>query len=76
MKGYSTAVAVTPSDTVVFTQGKCSALYVGVTGDVVALIGGAAITFKAVPVGILEIECTRVNSTSTTATDMVALYGG
>jgi len=50
-------------------------LYVGVSGDVVAVaINGATVTFKAVPVGVLPIQFKRINSTSTTATDMVALY--
>jgi hypothetical protein len=75
MVNYSTAVAVTTSDTVDFTQGRCSAIYVGVSGDVVAVVGGTAITFKAAPVGILPVVATRINATSTTATNMVALYG-
>jgi hypothetical protein len=71
---YAVATAVTASDTVDFGQGICRALYVGVTGDVVAVVGGIATTFKAVPVGVLPIACSRVNSTSTTATNMLALY--
>ncbi len=69
-----TAAAVTPHNSTNFTAGICRALYVGVTGDVVAIVDGQAITFKAVPVGVLPIRCTRVNSTNTTATDIVALY--
>lgn len=69
------AYAVTPSDTVSFTQGKCRALYVGGAGNVTAIVGGAAVLFTAVPVGTtLWIGATRVNSTATTATAMVALY--
>lgn len=70
------AVAVSPSDTVDF--GFVSrGIYVGVTGNVVAVMQGTggAITFTAVQAGsILPIRVTRVNATSTTATNMVALY--
>lgn len=69
------AVAVTPSDATNFVQGKCRALYVGGAGNVVAVVGGTAVTFTAVPAGsTLWIGATRVNSTSTTATAIVALY--
>ena len=68
-------VAITPSDSTFFTNGVCRAIYIGVTGDVTCLNNeGNAITFKAVPVGVLPVMTTRVNSTSTTATNMVALY--
>lgn len=68
------AVAVTPSDATNFTDGECRALYVGVTGDVVGVVNGSAVTFTAVPVGILPVRFTRINSTNTTASSMVALY--
>ena len=66
--------AVTTSDT---AQNNFVGLYVGVGGDVAikGADGGAAITFKNVPTrALLPIVCTRINSTSTTATNMVALY--
>lgn len=68
-------VAVTKSDTVNFPRGVC-AIYVGGTGDVVLVDeDGNAVTFSAVPAGtILPCQAVRVNSTSTTATLMVALY--
>jgi len=72
---YTVAEAVMPHDSNNLVRGKCNAIYVGVTGDVTAVIGGAAVLFKAAPVGILPISATRVNSTGTTATNMVALYG-
>jgi hypothetical protein len=68
------AEVVTPSDTVNFPSGACRALYVGVTGDVTAVVSGTAILFKAVPVGILPVSCSRVNLTATTATSIVVLY--
>lgn len=67
--------AITKSDTVNIPNGPARALYVGVTGDV-ALVGDddAAVTFKAMPVGIHQISFKRVNSTGTAATDMVAIF--
>ena len=67
-------VAVTPSDTVNLAP-PARALYVGGAGNVVAINAeGDAITFTGVVAGsILPIRTTRVNSTSTTATNIVAL---
>ena len=69
------AMAVTKSDSVNFTW-IAFGIYVGVTGDVVIVNPDTTVvTFKAVPAGaILPVECIRVNSTNTTATDMVALF--
>jgi hypothetical protein len=77
--GYQGAVAVTPSDTVAIShptgQAFTKGLYIGVTGDVVALMAdGDTVTFKAVPVGVLPVSVVRVNTTSTTATNILALY--
>lgn len=75
LDGFSKAVAITPSDATNFTDGTCHAIYVGGTGAVVAIVNGTAVTFAAVPVGtVLPVRATRVNSTSTTATNLVALY--
>lgn len=70
--GYG-AVAVTKSDATVLPTTR--ALYIGVTGDVVVTManGNTPITFKAVPVGILPIQVTKVLA-ATAATDIVALY--
>lgn len=67
--------AITKSDSTNFTQGVCTAIYVGGAGDVVAVKwDDTTVTFTC-PAGVtLEIEAKRVNSTSTTATAMVALY--
>lgn len=74
-----TFIAVSKSDTVDATRldnGEYPrALYVGVSGDVaVVAMDGRVVTFKAVPVGVLPVRFKRINSGSTTATDMVALY--
>jgi hypothetical protein len=68
------AEVVTKSDTVNFTNGTCKGIYVGTTGTVIAVINGSAITFTAVPAGmILPVKATRVNASST-ANNMVALF--
>jgi len=73
--GAYRAVAVTKSDSTILpvTRG----IYVGVTGDVAVIMAGDtdAVTFKAVPAGvILPIQVTKVMSANTSATDMLALY--
>lgn len=71
----SGARAVTPDNTTMLTGGTCRALYVGATGNIVALMAdGTTGTFNAVPVGIFPIQVQRVNSTNTTASNIVALY--
>lgn len=71
----SQAIAVTPSDTVNFASGACRGLYVGGAGNVVAIVGGVAVTFNGALAGtVLPVAATRVNATSTTATGLIALY--
>lgn len=68
------AKAVTPHDSTNFDN-PCRALYVGTSGNIVAIINGTAITFVGVSGGsIMPVRATRVNSTSTTASNIVALY--
>lgn len=71
-------VAVTPSDSVAISGlSRVRGLYIGVSGNVVVVDSqGNATTFSNVPVGILPVECIRVNSTSTTATNIVAMGDG
>ena len=71
----ASAVAVTPSNSVNFAT-ACRGLFVGSGGDIVAVFRtGAAITFANVPSGsVLPLQAVRVNSTGTTASDIVALY--
>ncbi len=69
--------AITPSDTVNFSNRRMTrGIYVGGTGDVVAVrADGTAVTFTGVPAGtVLPIRAIRVNSTSTTATNLDALF--
>ena len=68
------AAAVTPSDTT--ELGFCKALYIGSAGgNVVVQMPGRddAITFIAVPIGVLPVSARRVMA-ATTSTNIVALY--
>lgn len=66
--------AITPSDTVNFDY-IVRAVYVGGAGNVVAVRpDGTAVTFVGVVAGTwLPLNAMRINSTSTTATNMVGL---
>ena len=68
------AASVTPSDTV--SLGRTTrALWVGSSGDISAVFeDGSAATLTNVPVGVLPVADVRVNSTSTTASEIVALW--
>lgn len=70
------AFAVTPSDSTIISA---FGFYVGTTGDVavmpMAQEGGNAtpVTFTAVPAGqIIALVCSRIMSTNTTASNIVA----
>ncbi len=69
-------VAVTKSDSVDVVGGPFRCLYVGGAGDVaVVMLSGTVLTFVAVPAGsILPVRGSRVNSTNTSATSIVALW--
>lgn len=68
------AETVTPSDSVNLSA-PCRSIYVGVAGNISAVMygDGATQVFANVPVGIFPIQATRINATGTTATTMVAL---
>jgi len=76
------AAAVTPSNTVDIpsvsggTSNNGCVLYVGGAGDLkVDTVGGDAVTFVAVPAGsFIPVQVTRVYSTGTNATSIVALW--
>jgi hypothetical protein len=83
---YTRYVAITPSNTINFDGTTYSAnavtkaipaigIYVGGAGIAVVIDeSGNAVNFTAVAGEILPLKCIRVNSTTTTATLMVALY--
>lgn len=68
------AAVITKSDTVNLAT-IARALYVGGVGDVTLVTAaGNTVLFSAVPAGTtIPIRFSRVNSTATTATNMVAL---
>lgn len=67
---------VTPSNSTSFTDGLSIGLYLGVAGDVsVVTKAGSTVVLKNLTAGVIHpIPCTRVNSTDTTATDILAVY--
>lgn len=71
----SYAEAVTPNDSTLFDS-STRGIYVGGTGDLaVTMEGGGVVTFVSVLSGsILPIRCTKVMSTNTSATAIVALF--
>lgn len=74
---YSIGIAITPSDATSQPGGKFDAVFVGGAGNVTMVTGGSAIAFNGLAAGsILPVGGTRVNATGTTATGLVALYGG
>ena len=66
--------SVTPHDSNTFEQTR--GLYVGTSGDVVATMAdGNDVTFASLAAGIIHpIQCIRVKSTGTTASDIVRLH--
>lgn len=76
MVPFVKGAAITTSDTVNFTLRPCRGIYVGGAGNmVVVMADGNAITLTGVTAGtIYALRAIRVNSTSTTATGLVALY--
>lgn len=68
------ASAVTPNDSTDIDATK--ALYVGTTGNIKVIMadGGSAVTFTNCAVGYHPLRVTRVYSTDTTASGIVALY--
>ena len=68
--------AVTPNNSADLPEGTCRGIYVGVSGDLAVVSeSGSEVTLTALAAGVLHpISITRVKSTGTTATDIVALY--
>lgn len=69
-------VVLTPDNATNWTQGLTRGVYVGGTGNLVAVMeDDSTCLFSAIPAGtILPIQCKRINSTSTTATLLVGLF--
>jgi len=72
---YRRAAAITPHDTTNIATGPADAVYVGGAGNVVVVFENDSTVTMTAPAGaILPVRAKRVNSTSTTATALVALY--
>ena len=70
-----TAVAITPADGANLAVTPTRAIYVGTTGNLnVDMADGSTVLFSSVPVGMFPIQVVRVRSTSTTASNLVAIY--
>jgi hypothetical protein len=73
---YATALTPHASDPIEANGGRPRALYVGSTGDVaVKFSGGTTVVFANVPDGtLLPIRPSHLVATTTTASDIVALW--
>lgn len=72
---YNKAFDITKSDTVDIVTGLTDAVYVGGAGILVAVFqDGSTAQFTCVAGQLLPLALKRVNSTTTTATLMLALY--
>lgn len=67
---------ISKSDTVNFTNGVCRAIYVGGAGNIAVVTeNDVAVTLVGCLAGtIIPVQAKRVNSTNTTATNMVAMF--
>lgn len=67
-------VAITTSDSVNLPNGLCRGIHVGVGGTITLIQADLVVPYIVVAGSYYPYECTRVNATGTTATDLVALY--
>lgn len=69
-------VAISPSDTVNFTDGACRAIWVGGAGNLsIVPPQGSAISIVGATAGsVVPISAIRVDAGGTTATSLVAIY--
>lgn len=75
----SSAFLVSPSDSTNFETDAGEvvprAIYVGVAGDLkVDMINDGTVTFLNLPVGLYPFRVSKIYSTGTTCTSMIALY--
>lgn len=70
------AKLVTPSDTVDLPGGVCQALYVGTAGNlsVITASGTTVLITGATAGSVIPLQVSRVKSTSTTASTILAFY--
>lgn len=69
------AKLVTPDDANDLPSGTCRGLFVGGAGNIkVTTFKGTTLLITGVPVGIFPLRVKRVFSTTTTATNIAALY--
>jgi hypothetical protein len=69
--------AVTPSDGADLPGGPCRSIYVGGAGSgnlKITTLAGNPLVLAGVPVGVLPIQASRIWSTGTDVTNLVALY--
>ncbi len=68
------ALAITPADSDLAKVTR--QIYVGGTGNLaVTMLGGGIVIFPTIPAGtILRIRASQIRSTSTTATNIVAMW--
>lgn len=67
------AVPITPSDSTLLPTTR--AVYVGTSGNIrVQTADGQDVTFSNVPAGIFPLQVEKVFATSTTASNLIALY--
>lgn len=72
---YNKVTLITKSDTVDLPDGPPDAVYCGGAGNLIAVMPtGDVLTIPVVAGALLPIRPKRINSTSTTATGMFALY--
>lgn len=74
---YQKAAAVTPADGSDLPGGVCRAVYIGGAGNLSVILGddSSPVTLTGLLVGTVYPICAkRIRSTSTTATNIVALY--
>lgn len=67
--------AITPHDSTDQPNGMFRSIYVGGAGNISVVVNGVALTYVGQPAGnVLNVRGTRVNSTGTTATNLIAWY--
>lgn len=72
---YNKAAAITPSNTVDLLLGETAAVSAAGAGNIAAVFADNAVVVIAMAAGqLLPIKVKRINSTSTTATGLTALY--